>query len=94
MSEQSRRKPSEEDNLTLGEERNVMADKLHEFVTGPEEILEYTTKAENGKIVIEINDNDLGRLTIENLETVEKLRESLDKAEEFFIESERRQEEF
>ena len=71
-----------------------MADKLHEFVTGPEEILEYTTKAEKGKIIIEINDNDLGRLTIENKETVEKLREALNKAEEFFIESERRQEEF
>jgi len=71
-----------------------MAEKLHEFVTGPEEILKYTTKAENGKIIIDINDNDLGRITVENKETVEKLREALKKAEEFFIESKRRQEEF
>lgn len=71
-----------------------MSEKLHEFDTGPEEILEYTTKAENGKVVIDINENDLGRLTIENKETVEKLREALNKAEEFFIESERKKEEF
>lgn len=71
-----------------------MADKLDEFVTGPEDILKYTVKAENGKIVIDVNDNDLGRLTIENMETVEKLRASLEKAEEFFIEAERRKEEF
>lgn len=71
-----------------------MTDKLHEFRTGPEEILKYTTKKENGKIVIDVNDNDLGRLTIENQETVEKLREALQEAEEFFVEKKRRQEEF
>lgn len=71
-----------------------MVEKLHEFVTGPEDILKYTTKTEKGKIVIDINDNDLGRLTIENMETIEELREALDKAEQFFLESERRKEEF
>ncbi|WP_414837796.1 hypothetical protein ACK3SF_00100 [Candidatus Nanosalina sp. VS9-1] len=72
-----------------------MSEKLHEFKTGPEEILKYTTKAEDdGKIVIEINDNDLGRITIENQETVEQLREALEEAEQFFMESERRKEEF
>lgn len=71
-----------------------MAEKLHEFETGPQDILKYTTKSEDGKIVIEINENDLGRITIENEETVEELREALDKAEQFFMESERRKEEF
>lgn len=71
-----------------------MAEKLHEFTTGPQDILNYTTKSEDGKIVIEINENDLGRITIENQETVEELREALDKAEQFFMEAERRKEEF
>jgi hypothetical protein len=70
-----------------------MSETIDEFETGPYEILNYKMKTDEGKIVIELNDNDLGRLPIENMETVEELREALDQAEEFFIEKKRRGEE-
>lgn len=70
-----------------------MSETIDEFKTGPYNILDYSMKTEDGKIVIELNENDLGRLPIENMETVEKLREALDRAEEFFIEQKRRGEE-
>jgi hypothetical protein len=70
-----------------------MSETIDEFKTGPYEILNYKMKTDEGKIVIELNENDLGRLPIENMETVEELREALDQAEEFFIEQKRRGEE-
>jgi len=70
-----------------------MTETLHEFKEGPYDVLEFSVKTDNGKAVIEINDGDLGRLPIEDLETVEQLRESLDKVEHFLAEVERRQEE-
>lgn len=70
-----------------------MSETIDEFKTGPYDILDYSMKSKDGKIILELNKNDLGRLPIENMETVEKLREALDKAEEFFIEQKRRGEE-
>ena len=70
-----------------------MSELLFDFREGPYEILDYTFTAEDGKIVIEINGGDLGRLPVENMETVEKLREALDHVEVYMTELERRQEE-
>lgn len=70
-----------------------MTETLHEFKEGPYNVLEFEVKTEDGKAVIEINGGDLGRLPVEDLETVEELRESLDKVEHHLKEVERRQEE-
>lgn len=70
-----------------------MGETLYQFKEGPYGILDYTIKTDDGKVVIDINDSDLGRLPIENLETVEQLREALEKVEAHFKEVQRRQEE-
>lgn len=70
-----------------------MSELLHEFETGPYDVLNYQVKTEDGKVVIEVNHNDLGRLKIENMETVNELREALNKAEAHFAEAQRREEE-
>ncbi|WEL19575.1 hypothetical protein [Candidatus Nanohalococcus occultus] len=71
-----------------------MSEQLHSFEVGPYEVMEYTTKMEeDGKAVIEVNGGDLGRITIENLETIEQLREALEKVEMELMEKERRGEE-
>lgn len=71
-----------------------MSEILHEFKKGPYDVLEFTVEEKDGKAVIEINDGDLGRLPIEDLETVEELRNSLDIVEKVLEEKNRRQEEF
>lgn len=73
-----------------GQEDNM--EKLHEFKEGPYEVLEYSVEMEDGKAYIKVNDGDLGRLPIENLETVEQLRESLDQVEAELKKVRRRQE--
>lgn len=70
-----------------------MTETLYEFKQGPYDVLEFTVKTDDGKAVIEINDSDLGRLPIEDIDTVEELREALDRVESFLAEVERRQEE-
>lgn len=70
-----------------------MTETLYEFKQGPYDVLEFTVKTDDGKALIEINEGDLGRLPIEDLETVEELREALNHVEEFLNEVERRQEE-
>lgn len=70
-----------------------MTEILHKFEQGPYDVLEFQVRTEDGKAVIEINQGDLGRLPIEDLETVEELRESLDKVEYHLNEVKRRQEE-
>lgn len=70
-----------------------MTETLYEFKEGPYDVLEFTVKTDDGKAVISINEGDLGRLPIEDLETVEELRNALDEIEVFLEEVERRQEE-
>lgn len=70
-----------------------MSDLLYEFKEGPYDILNFTVEADEGKVVIEINEGDLGRLPIEDLETVEELREALDRVESHLKQLERRGEE-
>lgn len=70
-----------------------MSDVIHEFEEGPYDLLEYSVKMKKGKAYIEVNGGDLGRLPVEDLETVEKLRESLEIVEEELKEVERRKEE-
>ena len=70
-----------------------MTETLYEFKQGPYDVLEFTVKTDDGKAVISINDGDLGRLPVEDLETVEELRNALNEVEEFLEEVERRQEE-
>lgn len=70
-----------------------MTETLHEFEEGPYDVLEFSVKTRDGKAVIELNKGELGRLPIENLETVEELRESLEKVEHYLKEVERRKEE-
>jgi len=70
-----------------------MSEILHEFKEGPYDLLNFTVEAEEGKALIEINQGDLGRLPIENIETVNELREALDKVEKHLEELERRKEE-
>ncbi|PSG99118.1 MAG: hypothetical protein BRC29_03250 [Nanohaloarchaea archaeon SW_7_43_1] len=70
-----------------------MTEILHEFSEGPYDVLEFTVKTDDGKAIIAINDGDLGRLPIENLNTVEELREALNKVETHLEEMERRKEE-
>lgn len=67
-------------------------DTITEFEDGPYNVINYSIKKKDGKIVIEQNQGDLGRVTLESRESVEKLRESLDKAEEYFVEMDRRKE--
>jgi hypothetical protein len=66
---------------------------LFEFSEGPHDMMTFRFKEKNGKVVIDINDGDLGRLPVENLRMVEELEEGLERAEAFFKEQERRQEE-
>jgi hypothetical protein len=70
-----------------------MTETLYEFKEGPYDVLEFTVKTDDGKAVIAINDGDLGRLPIEDLDTVEELRNALNEVEEFLAEVERRKEE-
>ncbi|MFB6208914.1 MAG: hypothetical protein ABEJ56_02115 [Candidatus Nanohaloarchaea archaeon] len=70
-----------------------MAEVLHEFRQGPYDVLEFSVKTKDGKAIVEINDGDLGRLPIENLETVEEIREALDRIEAHLKEQARRKEE-
>lgn len=70
-----------------------MSETLFEFKQGPYNILDYNIKTKNDKVIIEVSGGELGRLPIENLETVEQLREALEKVEAHFKELERRQEE-
>lgn len=70
-----------------------MTETLYEFKEGPYDVLEFTVKTDDGKAVVAINDGDLGRLPIEDLETVEELRNGLDEVEKFLEEVERRKEE-
>ena len=71
-----------------------MNELLYEFKEGPYDVLEFTVEDKDGKAVVEINGGDLGRLPIENLETVEELRNALDIVEKVLEEKKRRQEEF
>lgn len=70
-----------------------MSETLFEFEDGPYEILEYEIKTNDGDVVIEANDGDLGRLPIESMEAVRQLREALLEVETHFKEVERRGEE-
>lgn len=70
-----------------------MSEQLHSFEVGPYEVMKYTTEMKDDKAVIEVNGGDLGRLPIENMETVEQLREALEKVELELMEKERRGEE-
>lgn len=70
-----------------------MPETLYSFAEGPYDILEYTVTSEDGKVIIEVNDGDLGRIPIEDMKTVEQLREALEKVEFYFTELERRSEE-
>lgn len=70
-----------------------MSDQVHSFERGPYDILKYSVDMENGKAVISVNDGDLGRLPVEDIKTIEKLRESLEKIEAEMKEAERRNEE-
>ena len=67
---------------------------LYEFKKGPYDVLEFSVVERNEKAVIEINGGDLGRLPIEDLETVNELRNALDKIELFIEAKQRRKEEF
>ncbi len=66
---------------------------VYEFEDGPYDVLNYSVKMEDGKAVIYLNDNDLGRITIESVEAVEELQAALDMVKEELQEVERRQEE-
>ena len=70
-----------------------MTETLYEFKEGPYDVLEFTVKTDDGKAVVAINDGDLGRLPIEDLDTVEELRNALNEVEHFLEEVERRKEE-
>jgi hypothetical protein len=66
---------------------------LYEFNEGPYEVLDFKVVERNEKAVIEVNDGELGRLPVEDLETVEQLRNALDKIETFLEAKERRKQE-
>ena len=66
---------------------------VYEFNDGPYDVLNYSVKMEDGKAVIDLNDNDLGRITIESVEAVEELQSALEMVKEELQEVERRQEE-
>jgi hypothetical protein len=66
---------------------------LYDFNGGPYEVLDFKVVERNGKAVIEVNDGELGRLPVEDLETVEQLRNALDKIETFLEAKKRRKQE-
>jgi hypothetical protein len=66
---------------------------LYEFNEGPYEVLDFKVVERNEKAVIEVNDGELGRLPVEDLETVEQLRNALDKIETFLEAKKRRKQE-
>lgn len=68
-------------------------DILFEFTEGSHDTMTFRFKEKNGDVIIDINHGDLGRLPVENMRMVEEIREGLERAEEFFIEQERRNEE-
>jgi len=70
-----------------------MAEVIYNFEEGPYDVLEYSVKMKDGKAVIEVNGGDLGRLPVENMSTVEQLREALNEVEEELKDAERRGEE-
>lgn len=74
----------------MSEEKN---DLLYEFSDGPYEVLNYTIKEDEGKVLIEVNDGDLGRLVVESKDAIDHLREALSEAELYFTENDRRKEE-
>ncbi|QGA81020.1 hypothetical protein [Candidatus Nanohalobium constans] len=65
---------------------------LYEFKQGPYDVLEFEVREKDEKAVIEINGGDLGRLPIENLKTIDELRNALDEIERVIEEKERRKE--
>ena len=66
---------------------------LYEFNEGPYEVLDFKVVERNEKAVIEVNDGELGRLPVEDLETFEQLRNALDKIETFLEAKKRRKQE-
>jgi len=66
---------------------------LYSFEEGPYDVLDFKVVERSDKAVIEISGGDLGRLPVENLETVEQLRNALDKIETFLEAKQRRKEE-
>lgn len=70
-----------------------MSEELYSFKQGPYDVLDYEVKGDDGKAVITVNQGDLGRLVIEDLEAVEELRDALVEVEQFLKEHNRRQEE-
>lgn len=70
-----------------------MSEELYSFEQGPYEILDFEIKGDEGRAVITVNEGDLGRLVIEDIDTVEELRKGLDEVEKFLEEHKRRQEE-
>ena len=67
-----------------------MTEELHHFSDGTYDVLKYTTSVENGEIVIEVNDGDLGRIKLESVEAVEQLTDGLQQALERLVKEERR----
>lgn len=78
---------------TIELEELTMSELIHEFDEGPYELLQYSVKMKGGKAYIELNGGDLGRLPVEDLETVEELREALNRIEDELMEADRRKEE-
>lgn len=70
-----------------------MTEVIDEFSSGPYDVLNYTVKFDDGKIVIELNDNDLGRIVFEDVEAIENLEAALQDAKEELVEHSRRKEE-
>lgn len=70
-----------------------MSELVYEFEDGPYNVLNYSVKMDEGKAVIELNDNDLGRITLESVEAAEELQNALNRVKEELQEVERRQEE-
>lgn len=66
---------------------------ITKFTEGPYDILNYEVYEKGGKVFIEVNEGEFGRLPIEDLKTVEDLREVLNQVEERLMEAERRKEE-
>jgi len=66
---------------------------LYSFEEGPYDVLDFKVVERSDKAVIEISGGDLGRLPVEDLETVEQLRNALDKIETFLEAKQRRKEE-
>lgn len=64
-----------------------------EFETGPYGLLKYSVREKDGNYFIEVNDGELGSLRVENLETVNELRNILDNIENEIKERNRQKEE-